>query len=318
LELKTNSLHNFGSNPFFGATVVESSSCQNHSFLAEYGCRPGFEAYVENDYKECESSYDHRVCLDLLPPPRDDYLNTATINLKNPPCLIYDFGIRAQPEFGAVLARVFGCEVHAFDPSPVSIDWWKSSKADSLRKFPNYHFHPYGAGGQDGLLTLHEYNWNQVSIFRYPSNYLNCKNGTDGHCEMRHADQAPVHIPIKTLATIRQELGHVGRTIDILKLDVEGSEFAFLENAFDTHGGCPDFIKQLPLEWHHMAWDERYGEDSSPSINVIATLLHTCGLELFWKYGSWPSSDRIYNEMGMHNIRYDLASFMRRDNSNKL
>ena len=49
-----------------------------------------------------------------------------------------------------------------------------------------------------------------------------------------------------------KELGHDGRTIDVLKLDVEGSEFQFLENIFDHTGGCPDFINQITLEWHHM------------------------------------------------------------------
>ena len=47
------------------------------------------------------------------------------------------------------------CEVHAFDPSPVSVGFMKgdSELAKQLRKLPNYHFHPYGAGGTDGIVS---------------------------------------------------------------------------------------------------------------------------------------------------------------------
>ena len=76
---------------------------------------------------------------------------------------MYDFGIRAQPEFGEVMARAFGCEVHAFDPSPISTTWWSSPEAADLRKLPNYHFHPYGASGHDGAIKLSTYDWNQVT-----------------------------------------------------------------------------------------------------------------------------------------------------------
>ena len=80
-----------------------------------------------------------------------------------------------------------------------------------------------------------------------------------------------------------KELGHEGRTIDVLKVDVEGSEYAFLENLLDSSNGCPAFISQITLEWHHFSWDMRYGEGSNPSMNAISTLLHTCGLKLIWR-----------------------------------
>ena len=41
-----------------------------------------------------------------------------------------------------------GCEVHAFDPSPISVQFYRAN--DELQKLPNYHFHEYGAGGRDG------------------------------------------------------------------------------------------------------------------------------------------------------------------------
>lgn len=282
LELKTNSFMNFGSNPFFGL-VANPSLCQKSSTLQEFGCKAGREGVHGNNLK-CAGLFDHEVCLDELPKPGTKQESPEAGGKKNsddPPCLIYDFGIRAQPQFGATMARDFGCEVHGFDPSPVSIDWWDSDGAKELRELPNYHFHPYGAGGVDGVVTLKEYNWGQVSILRYPTYTLDCQ-GKDP-CSLVFHDSKAFELPVKTLPTIIKELGHEGKTIDVLKVDVEGSEYAFLENLLDSIGGCPDFIKQISLEWHHFSWDSKYGEGASPSINAIVTLLHTCGLKSFWQ-----------------------------------
>ena len=64
------------------------------------------------------------------------------------PCVIYDFGVRQQPQFGLHFATEFPqCEVHAFDPSPVSTAFMSGDDelAVKLQNLPNYHFHPYGA-----------------------------------------------------------------------------------------------------------------------------------------------------------------------------
>jgi len=321
LELKVNAHLNFGvHDPFFGNTA-KPNLCMRSSELGEFGCQQGWEGY---DGQDCAGLYDQNICLDDLPSPRTDPFESLSPQaIDNPECLVYDFGIRKQPQFGAVMARTFGCEVHAFDPSPVAMDWWNSSQAEGLRNLPNYHFHPYGAGGRDGDLTLHEYNWGQVSIIKFPHTYLVCDDDTDNaqqdgkkskpkkHCKMKDNQQKRFNIPVKTLPTIRKELGHENRTIDVLKLDVEGSEYAFVEHMLDTQGGCPDYINQLTLEWHHMSWDERYGEGSSPNINTISTLLHSCRLQLFWKYSTWPATDKLYVDMGMNNVRYSLASYIK-------
>jgi hypothetical protein len=51
---------------------------------------------------------EHYICADDLPPPEE--------------CVVYDMGIRTNPDFGERMARDYGCEVHAFDPSPVATD----------------------------------------------------------------------------------------------------------------------------------------------------------------------------------------------------
>ena len=62
-----------------------------------------------------------------------------------------------------------------------------------------------------------------------------------------------------------EDLGH--SEIDVLKVDVEGSEFLFLEDALDSSamGG----VKQLTLEWHHYGKDKRYGGRGVSTVDVF-------------------------------------------------
>lgn len=320
VELKLNAFINFSRDPFFGSKRSSDVTCKQVSSLIEFGCKEGLEGYYiipnEPNPHLCPGMFDHNICLDNLPQPLPH--GTLPSTTDDPPCLVYDFGVREQPQFGAVMARTFGCEVHAFDPSPVSTKWWESENAQRLRDLPNYHFHPYGAGGVDGDLVLNEYNWGQVSIVKYPSSLVDCGEDLDKSdpCKIHYQqEQSTFKLKVKTLPTIMRELGHdKGRKIDILKIDVEGSEYSFLENIFDTNGGCPDYIDQVTLEWHHYPFDPRYGEGSSPPINVLVTLLHACGLHLFHQHsqGGWPSADRIYKKLGMNDVRYNLATFIRK------
>ena len=291
LELKLNSYMNFGSDPFFGIKQDKTLCKSKLTTLEEYGCKSEFEGITNTVAKiKCPGLFDNDICIDKLPKPIIDPNKDENSKLKGSnkdesqggkerkSCLVYDFGIRTQPQFGATLARVFGCEVHAFDPSPITREWWKSDDAKELRKLPNYHFHEYGTGGVDGKITLKEYNWGQVSILRYPYEKFDCTESKPT-CKTLKQTSKQFQLPVKTLPTIIKELGHEGRTIDIMKIDVEGSEYSFLENLMDMTGGCPDYIDQISLEWHHFPFDPRYGYGASPPINTLVTLLHACGLK---------------------------------------
>ena len=55
-----------------------------------------------------------------------------------------------------MMAKHFGCTVHAFDPSPITQKWFPKSGLDKL---PNYFLHSYGAGNVDGDVVLKTYDW---------------------------------------------------------------------------------------------------------------------------------------------------------------
>ena len=206
---------------------------------------------------------------------------------------MYDVGIHHAPDFGEKFAQPpFDCEVHAFDPSPVTTKAWAGKnkharRFNQLRTLRNYHMHGYGAGGEDGNVYLSKYNWQQVSIMRADP-YRWCVNNTHAGCGAgtrppgdagdglgTHSDVRPwtwtplraqqrLRLPVKTLPTMMQELGH--HRITILKVDIEGSEYLFLQQMLDS--GICRRVDQLVLEWHHFSWDGRYGAGASPDTST--------------------------------------------------
>jgi FkbM family methyltransferase len=120
--------------------------------------------------------------------------------------------------------------VHGFDPTPRAIAWVKSQ--DLPEKFI---FHDYGIGGHDGnVLFRAPENPNHVSYSVVP------RGATDGSFI-----EAPVH----RLATIVKELGH--EKIDVLKMDIEGAEYAVVEDFVSFEKP----VNQLLVEFHH-SWQE--------------------------------------------------------------
>ncbi|CAG2227221.1 unnamed protein product [Mytilus edulis] len=127
------------------------------------------------------------------------------------PCLVYSFGIANDFSFDDDMAE-HGCEVHSFDPSMKRNDFTRPS---SVR------FHALGLSSytDDKFLP-------RKDIYVHDNDTWT----------------------IMTLNLIKTALGHKERDIDVLKIDVEGHEWAVIENLFEdkifTH------VKQFMLEYH--------------------------------------------------------------------
>lgn len=281
LQAKQNAFLSYDSDPFLSSKVA--TKCKNQTRLSEY----------------CNGKcINNMVCLDDFP-----YNN----------CTIYDFGVRAQPQFGYILSKPpFNCQVHAFDPSPITKEFYeKNPNAKLLKDSPNYHLHLYGGGGQDEKIQLREYNWNQVSIYAYPPSVVNPNNCSKRYCQVHNFGEhtKEISLPVRSVDSIMKELGHDHLTI--LKIDTEGSEFRMLESLITT-GACRH-LDQLSLEWHHYDFDIRYGSGASPHLNVFARLLQQeCNLYQYWiaTPGGSFSRDKLYVDMDIV-LRYNLAAFRR-------
>ena len=301
LETKLNAYLAFTSDPFLANKAP--ATCTKFVNIHEIACKVGEECAVD----------DQQVCLDAFPVTGGATVaaaSAASNSKKN--CVVYDFGIRASPEYGLAFAKKpFDCQVVGFDPSPISVEWWKREKDNILANYPGYSFQAVGAAGHDGMLELREYDWGQVSIIEFPTRVVDVTRCEGQNCKYTfHKKQGSFNIPVKTLATIMKELGH--QRINLLKVDVEGGEYTFLEKMIDDLS-CRQ-VDQITMEWHHYNHDIRYGVTSSPQRNLIVALLsERCGLEQFWAYDGakgWPSNQKLYAEMGV-TLYYTLTSFKR-------
>ena len=128
-----------------------------------------------------------------------------------PPCLVYSFGIAFDFRFDDAMGRL-GCEVHSFDPS---------MKVKSHRRSENVTFHNLGLGAAD-------------------SDNFGARHDVYVREEQRWS--------VRTLASLKEKLGHQDRLIDVLKVDIEGYEWAVVEDVMES--GLFKLVKQFLVEWH--------------------------------------------------------------------
>jgi FkbM family methyltransferase len=141
--------------------------------------------------------------------------------------VVYSFGVGADIRWDREVIESFGAVVHGFDPSPATVAWARTAALPS-----KFIFHPVGIAAHDGMLRLYP-----PPTTRTP--HYSCINRS------RAPEDQAVDVPVKRLATFARELGH--DRVDLLKLDVDGSEYAVLPDILDS--GIP--IRQILVEFHH-------------------------------------------------------------------
>lgn len=309
-----------------GACTARTSLCHEHCAAATRGlakfatqCQEERISKSERQTRDgvdvisnfCGTDYDHAVCIRS---PRGDYAFPP----REQECVVLDFGIRQQPQLSEALSLPpFNCTVHAFDPSPITLKWVESS---GLLDNKRIHFHPVGAGGHDGVAKLAGYNWGQISIM-HPFDARECALSADSSDKavpyVRQCRNAGIKLPaqslevnVSTLPTILDELGLLH--VDIIKVDVEGSEWGFISQALLHYAarGLPFPADQLALEVHHFTQSPLYGAARSPEVSELSSLLSSLGgMDLWLNYlpGGW-ATDPLQAELPP--ARYNLLSYL--------
>lgn len=127
-------------------------------------------------------------------------------------CLVYSFGIFDSWEWEEQVAALFGCDVHAFDPT-------MSYKTDLA---PGVTFHKLGLAGAGVDVT------------------------TTHGAEYAAVDKTLV----LSLDEIKVRLGHAGRPLDVLMMDCEGCEWGVLKQLACGNMSASQSVGQLVLELH--------------------------------------------------------------------
>ncbi len=145
----------------------------------------------------------------------------------NSTSVIYSFGIGRDISFDLDLIRAHNIAVHAFDPTPASIQWVRHQATP-----PSLKFHEYGIAHMNGEIEFHAPRKTTSAHYTPVKRY-------------RKSEGQTVMAPVKTLNTIMAELGH--NRIDLLKMDIEGGEYAVIDTIVKT--ALP--IQQILVEFHH-------------------------------------------------------------------
>jgi FkbM family methyltransferase len=143
--------------------------------------------------------------------------------------VVYSFGVGQDVSFELELIRQFRVRVHAFDPTPKSIEWLGQQSLPE-----NFVFHDYGIADHDGICVLLP-----------PANPAHVSHTIVN----RNTPGSAIEVPVRRLASIMKSLGH--SKIDLLKMDVEGTEYGVIEDLLNA--GIA--VGQLLVEFHHR-WPE--------------------------------------------------------------
>ncbi len=142
--------------------------------------------------------------------------------------VIYSFGVGSNIAWDLAMIERFGCTIHAFDPTPHSIEWIRSQQLPA-----RFVFHEYGVARFDGRMTFFP------PRRRGSFNYSSIERG-------RNFDERDlIRMPVKRVSTIMRGLGH--DRIDVLKMDIEGGEYEVIEDILETN--VP--VGQILVEFHH-------------------------------------------------------------------
>jgi FkbM family methyltransferase len=142
--------------------------------------------------------------------------------------VVYAAGVGRELGVELDLVRRLGVEVHAFDPSPESLRWVASQTLP-----PGLQFHALALSGSDGRLVLRA---RPPRGDDFPVMYSAVDDSRSGPA---------VEVECLTLSSLMARLGH--RQLALLKLDIEGAEYAALDGML----AGPVRPAQVLVEFHH-------------------------------------------------------------------
>lgn len=143
-----------------------------------------------------------------------------------PETIVYSVGVGQDISFDLRMIERFGVTIHAFDPTPKSIEWVRHQNLSR-----SFIMHEYGLADFDGTVSF-----NPPENSQHVSHTLLSRPSTQTNA---------IKVSVKCLETIMRELGH--DRIDLLKMDIEGAEYQVIENLAKSKVRP----EQILIEFHH-------------------------------------------------------------------
>ena len=165
--------------------------------------------------------------------------------------IIYSVGVGSNIDFDLELIDSLGVTIHAFDPTPRSVEWVKEQNLSN-----KFIFHPVGLAAENGFMNFYPPAKSSSTHFSPVDRYGNTDN--------------EIKAPVKDIDTMASELGH--KKIDLLKMDIEGAEYEVIKALPDSEV----IINQILIEFHHMYKSISFSQ-TVEAINPLKNL----GFEIF-------------------------------------
>ena len=162
--------------------------------------------------------------------------------------LVYSFGIGENISFSQELSNKYNqAEIYAFDPTPKAI---KFVEEYDKKKLVHFKFYEFGLAEIDGM---------QKFYLPKDKNYVS----GSARCNYSVDENHFIEVQMYTLKKILELLEH--NHIDLLKMDIEGSEFAVI----------PEVLKsQIPIEQICVELHDRLIENGDKERKMLLDLLY--------------------------------------------
>lgn len=203
-----------------------------------------------------------------------------------PDSIVYSIGIGENVEFDQGMIRQFQLKaLYGFDPTPKSISYVRRLRQMHREEVLSSRFklHEYALTGDAHQTTTQ---------FFLPKNREHVSGTMIRGVE--HVETEPVTVKVLSLDRMMEMLDH--DHIDLLKLDIEGSEFEIFEALLSESAPRPfDYCNQVLVEQH----DRFFGEEGKQKLERMKQLFAQNGFELlhvekdqeFTFIRQWPHSE---------------------------
>ena len=177
------------------------------------------------------------------------YVNPEKLNDRS---VVYSFGIGEDISFDLAVIKNHNCRVYGFDPTPKSIHWISTQQLPA-----NFSFNDYGINVESGMVE-----------FSLPVNQTHVSGSIVSHGALDN--QHKIAVKMKSFEDITTGYGH--KYIDLLKMDIEGTEYAVMASILTG----PAHVGQFAIELH-----ERFFDDGTAKTKRFLEMLSDYGYSVF-------------------------------------
>jgi len=169
--------------------------------------------------------------------------------------IVYSLGVGDSIEFDNEIIQAHGCDVHAFDPTPFSVNWI-SNKNTSTK----LSFHPWAVSDGDGKMRMIQRENKKGKKSNVMWTEISSHANFDGSIE----------VPVFSVQSIMKKLNH--SSINLIKIDIEGTEYQVIDHMIENE----IFPEQILVEYHH-----RFNDKNKKMTKSSLNNLRSCGYRIF-------------------------------------